>query len=99
MANRNFFSHVNPDGVDPQARAVNAGIRGGVFENIAVQASFDSGYRQVKGSEDAMMSEPKNQQNHRSNILDPGHACVGVGVARAPNGKLYMVQEFSHSSP
>jgi uncharacterized protein YkwD len=99
MAVRNFFNHVNPDGVDPQGRANSAGIRGGVYENIAFQNSFDTGTRQVQESESAMMREPKNQQNHRSNILDPGHACVGVGVVRTADGKLYMVQEFSHTSP
>lgn len=99
MAARNFFAHVNPDGIDPQGRAINAGIRGGVFENIAYQSGFDSGHRQIHDSEASMMSEPKNEQNHRSNILDPNHACVGVGIVRAPSGKLYMVQEFSHSTP
>ncbi len=99
MATRNFFAHVNPDGVDPQGRASSAGIRGGVYENIALQNSFDTGTRQVQESESAMMREPKNQQNHRSNILDPGHACVGVGVVRAADGRIYMVQEFSHTAP
>lgn len=99
MATRDFFNHVNPDGVDPQARAANAGIRSGTFENIAYQAGFESGYQQLQAAESIMMSEPKNQQNHRSNILDPNHAAVGVGVVRATNGKLYMVQEFSHTSP
>ncbi len=99
MATRDFFNHVNPDGADPQARAASAGIRGGTFENIAYQAGFESGYQQLQASESIMMAEPKNQANHRSNILDPNHATVGVGVARAANGKLYMVQEFSHTSP
>ncbi len=99
MATRDFFNHVNPDGADPQARAASAGIRGGTFENIAYQGGFESGYQKVQASESIMMGEPKNQQNHRSNILDPNHAAVGVGVARASNGKLYMVQEFSHTSP
>lgn len=99
MATRDFFNHVNPDGVDPQGRAVNAGIRGGTFENIAYQAGFETGFQQLQAAESIMMSEPKNQQNHRSNILDPNHAAVGVGVVRATNGKLYIVQEFSHTSP
>lgn len=99
MAVRNFFAHVNPDGIDPQGRANNAGIRGGVFENIAYQSGFGSGHQQIQDSETSMMSEPKNEQNHRSNILDPNHACVGVGIVRAPSGKLYMVQEFSHFTP
>ncbi|MBS1953965.1 MAG: hypothetical protein JST89_07265 [Cyanobacteria bacterium SZAS-4] len=99
MATRDFFNHVNPDGVDPQARAANAGIRGGTFENIAYQGGFESGYQQLQAAESIMMNEPKNQQNHRSNILDPDHASVGVGVMRASNGKLYVVQEFSHTSP
>jgi len=99
MATRDFFGHVNPDGIDPQGRAASAGIRGGVFENLAYQNGSDSGYHQLQTSESIMMSEPKNQQNHRSNILDPNHATVGVGVVRAANGKLYIVQEFSHESP
>jgi hypothetical protein len=50
-------------------------------------------------AEDAMMSEPPNQQNHRSNILNPNHACCGIGIARGKNGALYSVQEFADVCP
>lgn len=99
MATRNFFNHVNPDGKDPMARAKAAGIRFGVYENIAYQGTFETAQAQLKDAENQMMSEPKNVHNHRSNIIDPSHACCGVGVWRAADGKLFMVQEFCHETP
>jgi uncharacterized protein YkwD len=99
LAARGFFGHVDPDGNDPQARAKSHGISHGVFENIAFQGGSESGYRQLQMMDNIMMSEPPNQVNHRSNILDPNHATVGVGVIRAANGRLYAVEEFSHESP
>jgi uncharacterized protein YkwD len=53
----------------------------------------------VELCEQSMMNEPANQQNHRSNILDPAHACVGIAVARGKDGAVYAVQEFAHSEP
>jgi uncharacterized protein YkwD len=99
MAKRDFFNHTNPDGKDPQTRAHNAGVKGGVYENIAYQGGVESANKALQNAESIMMAEPKNQINHRSNILDPNHATVGVGVVRAANGRLYIVQEFSHESP
>jgi uncharacterized protein YkwD len=99
MAKRDFFNHTNPDGQDPQTRAHSAGIKGGIYENIAYQGGFESANKMLQNAESIMMAEPKNQINHRSNILDPKHAAVGVGVVRAANGRLYIVQEFSHESP
>jgi uncharacterized protein YkwD len=99
LAARGFWGHVDPDGNDPQARAKSHGISHGVFENIAYQGGSESGFRQLQIMDSIMMNEPPNQANHRSNILDPKHSTVGVGMIRAANGRLYAVEEFSHESP
>lgn len=99
MIKRNFFAHSNPDGLGPQQRAANQGIRGGVSENIAMQTGSNRPpSTMVAASEREMMAEPPNQQNHRSNILGPNHQSVGVGVA-FDGLKLTMVQEFSDGDP
>ena len=46
--------------------------------------------------EDNMMNEPPNDpNNHRGNILNPRHACMGVGVAVVLPHSVICVQEFS----
>ena len=46
-------------------------------------------------AEALFMDEPKFQQNHRSNILNPNYTIVGIGVARYPEGTLYITEEFA----
>jgi uncharacterized protein YkwD len=99
MAQKKFFGHITPDGRDPQMRASQAGIQCGVFENISWELSDDSLPNKARMCQGRMMAEPPNKQNHRSNILDPNHQCVGVGIAVGPEGKFYMVQEFAHGRP
>ena len=98
MATRNFFNHVNPDGLNPTDRARKAGIKG-VFENISYAKGVGDLISAADDAERQMMAEPPNQQNHRSNIIDPNHATVGVGIAVSKDGTLYMVQEFCDGSP
>lgn len=98
MLKRGFFAHVNPDGIDPQGRAKNAGIACGVYENIAYQRSSNGPSVMAAQCERDFMNEPPNQQNHRGNILNPAHVCVGVGVAMQGN-KLMLVQEFADKDP
>jgi uncharacterized protein YkwD len=96
MARRNFFAHNDPDGRSPHDRALAAGLRCRVFENIAYHIGPLGWGEMVKGAEDEMMAEPPNDpHNHRGNILNPNHAVVGVGVAIVMPNKLFVVQEFS----
>lgn len=98
MLEKGNFSHVDPDGRDPQARAAQAGIKCGVFENLAFNTRGIPDRDGVVQAEAKMMAEPPDQKNHRYNILLPTHKYVGCGVAR--NGqKLLMVQEFSDDNP
>lgn len=72
MAQRNFFGHVNPDGVDPfrrlEARGVDFGAAG---ENLARQHS-------VLDAHLAWM----DSSLHRRNILTETFDFVGIGVVR-----------------
>lgn len=99
MVKRGNFSHVDPDGRDPQMRAKQAGIKCGVYENLAFHSrNIVSDKDCIKACHEQMMAEPPNQHNHRYNILHPDHQLVGVGVARN-DGKIMMVHEFTDSSP
>lgn len=99
MLKKNTFGHFDPDGRDPQARAKQAGIRCGVYENLSFTTrGFIADRDGVSRAEAQMMSEPPDQHNHRYNILLPQHKYVGVGIARSAQ-KLIMVQEFSDEDP
>ena len=95
MMHKKFFAHLDPQGRNPEDRAHAAGIASSVYENIS-WASRDgrSDLGRLEESEADMMDEPRNQQNHRSNILGTTHGAVGIGIARN-GGKIFMVQEYT----
>lgn len=84
MINRGYFSHYNPEGQSPFDRMAAAGISYKTAgENLAINNS-------VAAAETAFM----NSSGHRANILNSSYTEVGVGVVRAANGQVYVVQEF-----
>src|SRR5271155_641211 len=89
MARNGYFSHEGADGSSPAHRVSMAGIKWlSTGENIANCAS-------VSEAEFLFMNEPRFQQNHRWNILNVNYTHVGVGIARARDGSLYITQEFA----
>ncbi|WP_299952346.1 CAP domain-containing protein [uncultured Modestobacter sp.] len=76
MRDRDFFAHVNPDGVDPFARAEAAGVDYARAENIA------------SGQPDAaaVMAAWMASTGHRENILNCDLRTLGVGVATGSGG-------------
>jgi uncharacterized protein YkwD len=89
MARNGYFSHEGANGSSPARRVSMAGIKwASTGENIA-------NCRGVNEAESLFMNEPKFQQNHRWNILNVNYTHVGVGVARAQDGSLYITQEFA----
>lgn len=76
MRDRGFFSHVNPEGLDPFARARAAGVGNARAENIA--------YGQPDAA--AVMTAWMNSSGHRRNILDCSLRTLGVGVAQGAGG-------------
>ena len=53
-------------------------------ENLAFNVS-------IAAAQQAFMNSP----GHRANVLDPYYTQVGLGVVNGPNGRVYVVQEFS----
>ncbi len=89
MARNGFFSHQGADGSSPASRVSAAGIKWlSTGENIANCSG-------VSQAESLFMNEPKFQPNHRWNILNVKYTHVGVGIAEAPDGSLYITQEFA----
>ncbi len=89
MARNEYFSHEGADGSSPAQRVSMAGIKWlSTGENIA-------NCRGVNEAESLFMNEPKFQHNHRWNILNVKYTHVGVGVAQAADGSLYITQDFA----
>ncbi|MGY1708122.1 CAP domain-containing protein [Geodermatophilus sp. SYSU D00758] len=76
MRDRDYFSHTDPDGLDPFDRAEAAGIDTARAENIA--------YGQADAQ--AVVTAWLGSEGHRANILDCDLRTMGVGVAEGPGG-------------
>jgi len=93
MLRHHYFAHVDREGRTPTDRINAAGIRWrALAENIALN-------RTVADAERDLMDEPRFQQNHRGNILNPEYTDVGIGIVEAPNGNLYITQDFIATPP
>jgi uncharacterized protein YkwD len=89
MVEHHYFDHIDREGRSSFARINAAGIHWrALAENIAIN-------RTVSDAEASLMDEPRFQENHRGNILDPIYTDVGIGIVRAPNGNLYITQDFA----
>jgi uncharacterized protein YkwD len=88
MARRGYFDHVTPDGATLQNRIEGAGLTWRrISENIAKTFSIESAHQ-------LFLDEPAFEANHRANILDPEVTHVGVGIVRAGEGYLYIVENY-----
>lgn len=84
MIERRFFSHDTPEGLTPFDRMRLNGISYlHAGENLAINDT-------VRAAQAAFMNSP----THRENVLHSRFTEVGIGVLTAPNGKIYVVQEF-----
>jgi uncharacterized protein YkwD len=87
MLRYDFFNHNDPFGQSPADRVHRFARRGSfrwVGENIAV------GNWSAAGVCRAWMGSAE----HRANILSRHYTMIGVGYARAANGRTYFVQDF-----
>ncbi|MBD0334473.1 MAG: CAP domain-containing protein [Cyanobacteria bacterium Co-bin13] len=98
MLNRQFFAHVNPDGVNPSGRFRAVGGQMGAGENI---------YRRTGGTTALSYSLAEKAQTgwmesdgHRANLLSLGYQAFGYGIAASPEGDaVYVVQMFRPPTP
>ncbi len=86
MAARSYFSHTNPDGLDPFDRMGAAGISfGSAAENIAWAPT-------VEWAHDALMDSP----GHRANLLNPSLGRIGIGIAPKDSKSILVTQAFTN---
>ncbi len=96
MAENGYLSHWNMAGVGPDVRAGQAGLTDVALENAyALSGNIGPSLTRVQlaDAQESWMNSP----GHRTNILDPLHTHVGVGVwfdARA--GQMRAVQLFAN---
>lgn len=89
------LAHVDRFGRNPQDRAALFGITADVSENLAYEMSTsDEPQALLQQAQAGMMNEPRNQINHRFNILNPQSRFVGIGVAQRGD-EIVVVQEFA----
>ena len=92
MLKQGYFAHEDLRGGSVATRVEAAGIKWqSVGENIAI-------YGSAARAEAAFMSEPRFRKNHRANILNSSFTDVGIGIVQAPDGRLYITQDF-YSAP
>lgn len=78
MATRNYVSHTNPEGLQSYHRLENAGIDYRCCgENI--DAGYNNSFHMAYGW--------YTSEGHRSNMLNPNFAHLGVGIAYNPNSE------------
>ncbi|MGQ9896567.1 MAG: CAP domain-containing protein [Acidobacteriota bacterium] len=99
MAQHNYLSHWNRDGLLPYMRY---GLRGGTHycaENVSMLSGLSprAGTAEVKAAvlrlQQAMHDETPPNDGHRRTILNPEHTHVGLGIA-VVGRELRLAQEF-----
>lgn len=85
MVNRGYFSHDNPEGVDPFERMRRSGITFHIAaENLAAG----------QPSPEKVVEAWMNSEGHRENILNPNLKECGIAVVRGGRYGIYWVNEF-----
>lgn len=89
MARKDFFSHMDSDGLDISGRAEVLGLRGWSMlgENIA----YNQGYSDPTAfAVERWMISSK----HRENILNGEFTHAGLGISRSSDGRVFFTQVF-----
>ncbi|SRR6266446_3484160 len=106
MVNRDFFSHVNPDGKAPRDRIRLAGyncprtVGENIFQNNLYSRVTISGNRKsydwnsLDRIADSTVAGWMRSSGHRQNILQRAYSRTAVGVAVSGDGRVYITQLF-----
>jgi uncharacterized protein YkwD len=88
MAQRHYFAHETPEGLNPVDRLKRGGASGFSLagENVGLTSRGDPNREIVE----AWLASPA----HRENLLAPAFNATGVGIARAADGTLYYTQLY-----
>ncbi|MFI1200236.1 sigma-70 family RNA polymerase sigma factor [Streptomyces sp. NPDC020883] len=77
MAARNYFDHITPEGIGPDARITAAGYR---------WSSWGENLDRGSDSATTVVGDWMGDAMHRDNLLDCRFTAVGIGVAHGPGG-------------
>lgn len=90
MARRGFFAHESPEGYDWVDRLRQAGVVGFrlAAENVGQTSRGDPNREILEGW--------KHSPIHLENLVSRPMNTTGVGVARAPDGRLFYTQLYLH---
>ncbi len=106
MAKRGYFKHVNPEGLTPMKRLGEAGYTSCrlVGENIYQNNLYSRAITEKKrttydwNSKETIAATTvkgwMDSEGHRQSILDENYTREGVGVAIAPDDKVYITEIF-----
>jgi uncharacterized protein YkwD len=83
MIAQGYIGHNSPLSGTPQMQANAFGVSELVAQNIAISRSLENSQREL-------MSSP----GHRKTMIKPDWTHVGLGIAAAPDGFLYITQNF-----
>jgi len=86
MVDRNFFSHINPDGLGPAERVTNAG-----YSWSALGETIGAGYSTPQAMFDGWM----NSSGHRDILLSPDYTEIGVGYVAGGTYGHYWTAVFA----
>ncbi len=96
MAQRSFFNHINPDGLDANARVRRWGLNCIVSENIGV---YRTSMISISRIIDDLMTSFYNSQSHRVNLLDPDATHVGIGFYQDAGGVSDIFDDGDNAKP
>ncbi|MDD1719519.1 MAG: CAP domain-containing protein [Methanoregulaceae archaeon] len=86
MKDRDFFSHINPDGHDPFWRIENAGyVFAWAGENIAASSRISEGTDPDEVGRYFVQDLWMNSPGHKANILNEHYTLIGVGTVYESN--------------
>jgi len=99
-----YFSHWDTQGLKPYMRYSLLNGTGAVFENVAWQAQSPSRYASLNDLKSAlvemnvqmMYDDSSFNWEHRSNILDPNHGSVSLGISYDEHN-IYLVEDFENT--
>lgn len=88
MVRRGFFSHSSPEGATWVERLARAGVTGFTMagENVGQTSRADPNREILEGW--------KQSPAHRENLMSRPMNATGVGIASAPDGRLFYTQLY-----
>ena len=101
MIDRNFYSHVNPDGLDPTARGEKVGYT--CYKDYGIYAEEGLGENLAQPRERWITPDDLafntvtlwyNSQDHRENMNERNYKYEGIGVAFTDSGRVFVTQNL-----